>query len=1041
MPKKKMSKRLLTGVTAVAMTASALMAGMTSLTAYAGQELGNGDFNDGSGLPWHICESATGTMKFEITDGCYNILITNPGGLSENGEGRWDCQFRHRGLTLETSHTYRLTYSVWTDDTDAKIYSKIGDMTNDDSELWHGNGTVLNLSYSQVEGKSLDQVASALKSASSAGQTIEYWEGWDAWKNTTLPANQWTTYAYEFSPYVDVDGVGEWTFHLGGTSDYNDFICVHEGKIIKFDNMCLIDLTDDASDYVTEEDYVASGLEVNQVGYFTNLAKKATLVLDAADGTSKPFQVKDSSGNTVYEGTTTGGTTLCDASGTYNQVLDFTDFQQAGTGYTITCDGKTSLPFDIGDEIYTGLTTAAMNYFYQNRAGIDIEAKYIAPEAEDPDGAKATASDLAREAGHANTKAYIQTKWVYIIPSDADVETSNGYIQEGACGWYDAGDHGKYIVNGGVTIWTLLSLFDRDLNAGDTSKWGDDGETVYTIPETGNGTPDILDEVAYEIEFFKTMQDTSDGMVYHKLHDYKWTALAVSPADATARTEDGELTRIVKPKTYAATLNFAAALAQFSRLIEPYDSSQAADCLARAKQAYQAAKDKYEPYTTVSDQLAIYSSYYAPLTQNKGGGPYGDTDVTDEFYWAACELYITTGDSSYKTDMLSYNDKTGECYGVPTSLTGGENNGSATAFTWGTLGALGTYSLSINGENLVSKGLLTEDELTTIHNNIKQAADYFVNLEDTSDWGIPYVGHDYETTVWTLADGEVKKTLKNGFEWGSNSMVVNNAISMALAYDIDHEIQYIDGVSTAMDYIFGRNLLEFSYVSGYGEHHLEHPHHRWWSNQLDSSFPSAPRGVLSGGNNSEMNDPMIQGKGYKAGEVAPMLCYLDNVEAWSVNECTINWNSPLVWISSFLEDEAKDASRDGEVKKTTASTEGGTSATTTTTTTTDGDTPTTTTSNGGVTTTTTTNGGVTPTTTTSTKGDVSFDVLYGDVNLDGAVTMVDLVYLSKRVAGVGITFNDQQTANADCKNDSTIDGSDVTSLLKFLAEKITALPE
>lgn len=152
MPKNKMSKRLLTGVMAVAMSASALMAGMTSLTAYAGQELGHGDFNDGAGLPWHICESATGTMKFDISEGCYNILITNPGGLSNNGEGRWDCQFRHRGLTIESGHTYRLTYSVWTDDSNAKIYAKIGDMTDDDKELWHGNGQQLGLKYSDVEG-------------------------------------------------------------------------------------------------------------------------------------------------------------------------------------------------------------------------------------------------------------------------------------------------------------------------------------------------------------------------------------------------------------------------------------------------------------------------------------------------------------------------------------------------------------------------------------------------------------------------------------------------------------------------------------------------------------------------------------------------------------------------------------------------------------------------------------------------------------------------------------------------------------------------
>ncbi len=1005
MPKTKMSKRLLAGVMTAAVSASALMAGMTSLTAYAGQELGHGDFNDGAGLPWHICESATGTMKFEITDGCYNILITNPGGLSNDGEGRWDCQFRHRGLTIESGHKYRISYSVWTDDTDAKIYAKLGDMTNDDAELWHGNGQILSLDYSQVEGKDMAGIESALRSASSSGQQIDYGMGWDAWKNSTLPANKWTNYAYEFTPDKTAEGVGEWTFHLGGTSPYNDFICVHEGKVIKFDNMCLIDMTDDKSDYVHEGVYEIKGVEVNQVGYFTKLAKKATLVLDAADGTAKEFQVKDSSGNTVYTGTTTGGTTLCDASNTYNQVIDFSDFQEEGTGYTITCDGKESLPFDIGNDIYGDLTTEAMNYFYQNRSGVDIEAQYIVSE--NPYGAKATAADLARDAGHTKDVAYIQSKWVYIIPSDADVETSNGSIDTTG-GWYDAGEHGKYVVNGGVSIWTLLSIYERALNSGNQDfidKWADNSGTV-TIPENGNGTPDILDEVQIEIDFFKTMQDPADGMVYHKIHDYKWTALAVSPADATARTEAGELTRIVKPKTYAATLNFAGALAQFARLIQPYDAAEADECITLAKKAYEAAKKTYEPYTTVPDEYADHTSLYAPLAQNKGGGPYGDTCVTDEFYWAACELYITTGDAAYKTDMLSYDDESGSCFSVETALYGGENNGSATAFTWGTLSSLGTFSLCINGASLVEKGLLTADELTTIQNSVKNAADYFLKLEDESDFGVPYVGHDYEAEVWTLADGITKKTLVNGYEWGSNSMVVNNAICMGLAYDIDKEAQYISGVSTAMDYLMGRNVLEQSYVTGYGENMLKHPHHRWWSNQLDANFPSAPKGVLSGGPNSQMQDPMIQGKGYKAGEVAPMVCFLDNVEAWSVNECTINWNSPLVWIASFLEDEAPLVDPSGTTtSKTTTS---GTETTTTTTTT---------------------------TVTTAQPG----EKLIGDTNLDGKVSMVDLVYMNKYLAKQ-ITFNAQQEINAECAADGVLNGSDANALLRFLVVKIDSLP-
>ena len=88
-------------------SAAAISAGCmgTGFTAFAGQQLGQTDFESGVGLPWHVCESAPGEMDFEIKDGKYSITIVNPGGASKGGEDRWDCQFRHRGLTLVSGCT------------------------------------------------------------------------------------------------------------------------------------------------------------------------------------------------------------------------------------------------------------------------------------------------------------------------------------------------------------------------------------------------------------------------------------------------------------------------------------------------------------------------------------------------------------------------------------------------------------------------------------------------------------------------------------------------------------------------------------------------------------------------------------------------------------------------------------------------------------------------------------------------------------------------------------------------------------------------
>ena len=147
-----------------------------------------------------------------------------------------------------------------------------------------------------------------------------------------------------------------------------------------------------------------------------------------------------------------------------------------------------------------------------------------------------------------------------------------------------------------------------------------------------------------------------------------------------------------------------------------------------------------------------------------------------------------------------------------------------------------------------------------------------------------------------------------------------------------------------------------------------------------------------------------------------MKCYLDNLEAWSVNECTINWNSPLVWVVSFLEDEAPKA---GSQSQTT---------TKVTTTTVSGETTTTTAK-----TTTTASG-------STTTGKVG-DALIGDTNLDGAVSLADLITFQKQQRGA-IDFNDQQMINADCDQTDAegITSSDVSVLLQFLIGKINALP-
>lgn len=762
----------------------------------AGQQLGQTDFESGVGLPWHVCESQPAKMEFEISDGVYNITIVNSGGASKGGEDRWDCQFRHRGLTIVSGNSYKVSFEI-TASNDCTYYTKIGDMGEPFAEDWHGEPDP-----SQHEG---------------------------FWNVQPLQANQTKKVEGTFTANRTADV--EWSFHIGGDS-------VPDGTVFTFDNMSLECTTSDENDYKQDDQWVRSDILTNQLGYFTEMTKKATLLSDSSS--SVKFDLKDSSGKSVYnsESKSKG---LDEDSGDNVHILDFSDFNKSGTYYLETADGAKSREFEIGNgEMYSYMLYDSLNYFYQNRSGIEIESQYII---------SGDSTSLARAAGHPSDVATIEQSWGY---------TGSSGTQDVTGGWYDAGDHGKYVVNGGISLWTMQNQYEIAVKNEFQDVYAD---KTMSIPENSNGYPDLLDEARYELEWmFKMMVKDGDyaNMVYHKVHDIKWTALALAPADDTEE-------RIIKPPTTAATLNMAACAAQAYRLWKDIDPTFAEECLNNAKLAYEAAKK--------------HPDMYAPLDESIGGGPYGDDDATDEFYWAACELFLATGDSSYQKDA----EASPHYMKTEVKLSGGEDVDSSGTFNWGHVSALGNLSMALHTDKLNS------DASSKLIKSLCDAADYYKNLTDSQGYGQPYEAG----TISYEID-------RKGYIWGSNSFVMNNNMIMAYAYELSEDKSYLDGVISGMDYILGRNPVDYSYVTGYGSHAVKNPHHRWWSYQADGNFPEAPNGVLVGGPNSGMQDPWVKGSGWNPGEIAPAKSYMDNIEAWSVNECTINWNTPLAWISAYL---------------------------------------------------------------------------------------------------------------------------------------------
>lgn len=568
----------------------------------------------------------------------------------------------------------------------------------------------------------------------------------------------------------------------------------------------------------------ASAVQVNQVGYLPQGPKSATIVTDADDPLR--WTLRDGAGKVRATGQTTPAGEDASARQRVHKA-DFSGFHRSGTGFTLTAGDKTSAPFAVGGDLYRPLRSDALAYFYHNRAGIPISADLVGDA-------------YARPAGHLNVAPNQGDNDVPCRPGECD------YRLDVPHGWYDAGDQGKYVVNGGISVATVMSAYERTLTA-DDADGGPLGDGKLRVPERGNGVPDVLDEARWELEFLLEMQVPKGrplaGTAHHKLHDRAWTGLPTRP-------EQDAQPRELHPPSTAATLNLAAAAAQCARLFRPYDRAFAARCKAAATSAYDAAR--------------AHPAMYADPGDSTGGGAYSDDNVTDEFYWAAAELYLSTRDDRYRRDVTA-----SPLHGDADAIfpQGGLN--------WGAVAGLGALDLA------TVRGGLGGHELGAVRGVVTKAADRFAAQSRASGYGVPYAP----------ADGQ--------YVWGSNSQVLNNALVLATAHDLTGARRYRDAALSGLDYLLGRNPLGQSYVTGYGELDSRNQHHRFWAHQNDPTLPHPPPGALAGGPNSGLQDPIAA---EKLKGCAPAACYIDHIESYSTNEVAINWNAPLAWLASFADD-------------------------------------------------------------------------------------------------------------------------------------------
>jgi endoglucanase len=231
------------------------------------------------------------------------------------------------------------------------------------------------------------------------------------------------------------DKTAEFTFHLAGA------LAKSVPVTICIDDLYLTDPQFDAPP--PDDDQPPPKVAVNQTGYLPKLGKIA--VLDSAATEPQKWELLDGQGVVVADGTTTVFGADPNSGNSVHRI-DFSSYKKPGKGYVLRVGEDKSHPFDIDAGIYSKLKYDALSYFYHNRSGIEIKMPFAGGE------------QWTRPAGHLPDKA----------PCGRDIGCN--YTLDVTGGWYDAGDHGKYVVNGGFSAWTLLNQWERTKHLGKAIK-------------------------------------------------------------------------------------------------------------------------------------------------------------------------------------------------------------------------------------------------------------------------------------------------------------------------------------------------------------------------------------------------------------------------------------------------------------------------------------------------------------------------------------------------------------------------------------------
>jgi hypothetical protein len=610
-------------------------------------------------------------------------------------------------------------------------------------------------------------------------------------------------------------------------------------SILSLVTICLVYLSNKYQTIFYRQASPPTYIMVDQFGYRPQDDKVAVIVdpqkgFNAGDSfvPGEIYQVRDtSSGKVIYSGKIQPWSDgeIHEQSGDRAWWFDFSSVKQPGS-YLIFDQQtkKQSFKFDIKEDVYRNPLKAAVRMFFYQRSGFAKKTPYADPKWADDAAFLGLGQD--KQARYVNDKNNPAT--------ERDVSG----------GWFDAGDTNKYVTFAMQPVNQLLSAYTEN-----PAIWTDD----FNIPESGNGIPDLIDEIKWELDWLKRMQD-DDGGVLIKVGTIDYNH-AIKPSQ-------DKRPRYYAPKcsssTIAASSMFAHAALVMGQIpqLKPY----ADDLLSRAIKAWEWFNNN--PKRDDCDTQEIKA---------------GDADrkvdeqIADSVV-AAIYLFANTNDQKYNEYIQANFQKTRPFLNHPWP-------------TWSVYepvqgDALLFYTSLQSAEKVLKQEIIFKFQTLVASN---RTAYGFSNSND------PYRAYMPEEQ----------------YHWGSNQVKANlgNTNYDAIAYDIDaanaknYQIRALDN----LHYLHGVNPLGIVYLTNmysYGaKYSANEMYHEWFGNGIYDNALKSPNGpapgYLTGGPNKNYTGSIL------LKWQPPMKAYFDgnnsqgiphHINSWEITEPAIYYQTSYI---------------------------------------------------------------------------------------------------------------------------------------------------